>query len=235
MKKKKKVLAQTGLQKAEDTKSSSKHDKPSIKKIVIVTGVFIFTFIVLRFTAESLLISLTFVADENYQYTDNQIQYTSIFQTTAYMMVYFGAFIMTALTKQIEERKIMVWIIIVVIAGVIIGNNLIYDSLYSFTTGFLISACVVHLLEGITTALLTKLMPPEYQEGFFNTGFVVTIATSFGKMAGSSYATVAVKLARSLGISITIVVTSTVFVVQALNLLIILFTYHLFKTAKESS
>lgn len=72
---------ETGIKKRKDSK-----DKSSLKHIVIVTGIFVFTFICLRFTAESLIISMPFVAAENYQYEDNRLKYTSIFQTTAYMM-----------------------------------------------------------------------------------------------------------------------------------------------------
>src|SRR5690242_2811568 len=88
-------------------------------------------------------------------------------------------------SKYTRERKALIYLLCIMLLSCLLLVNVFYDSVVQFCVCFVVLIIAKNLCESLSSSLLAKIMPPDWELGMFNAGFLITISTTFGGVVGS--------------------------------------------------
>jgi hypothetical protein len=112
-------------------------------------------------------------------------QFVSLYMAGSLLLIIPSTLIFKKLAfKYPRERKALIYLLVLNFLCCIFIIDYIFDSMIKFCVCFSILIIVTNLIESLSSSLLAKIIPPDWELGTFNAGFLITIATTSGKTFG---------------------------------------------------
>lgn len=146
----------------------------------------------LRVCNESLLIIFPYYLIKH----DHSDKFVSLYMTGSLFLIIPSSLVFKKLTiKYPRERKALIYLLILTLLFCIFIIDYIFDSVIKFCICFSFLIILTNLIESLSSSLLAKIIPPDWELGTFNAGFLITIATTLGKIFGCFMQTISALIA----------------------------------------
>lgn len=146
----------------------------------------------LRVCNESLLIIFPYYLIK-YDFSD---KFVSLYMTGSLFLIIPSSLVFKKLAiKFPRERKALIYLLVLTLLFCIFIIDYIFDSVIKFCICFSFLIILTNLIESLSSSLLAKIIPTDWELGTFNAGFLITIATTSGKTFGCFMQTISALIA----------------------------------------
>lgn len=179
------VLVSIKFKEPPEHRTSNLVSDPRIEKDVyniIPVSISLWALFFPKMLQESLIISAAIVTDEEFDWNGKT---TAIFLAILTLVVCPVHFVIGTTSKYVEDRKFMT----IALCLCMFGSFTLIDfddlNIVQYTIGAFLLNLATNLSDGVSTSLVSKVLPPRINRGMFNAGLLSTISGSVGRaMAG---------------------------------------------------
>jgi MFS family permease len=199
----------------ENISNKEKSSFSYIKRCFWILFCILFT---IRLCNESLVVICPYYLIHHFQ--ENTL-FVSIFMFVGLLTIFPTSVIFKKVTlKYTRERKILIYLLFICFFGCFFIVDFFYDSIYVYSVFFVILVIVTSVIESLASSLLAKIIPPDWELGTFNAGFIITISTTVGRTIGSFMLTISGAISEDLILEITYSFCALLFLVIIIFFLI---------------
>jgi MFS family permease len=139
-------------------------------------------------TTECVFVLIPLTLPYDYEASSDMV---SIFLCISAFLVLPMSFIMIHYFQHYQERIIIRFLLLIAsISCLFLLSFFWYVSFAQFSIAFTVLFICANLLESVGSSLLARIVPPNLQVGFMNTGLIIILATTVGKFVGNCLVTI---------------------------------------------